>query len=71
MVQQGSLEGLVTVKDVLRFNATSASDSSTLESDMSVWDSGALTAALEDTWLWMQQGWQDVVSRTRALFNGR
>ncbi|KZV93417.1 putative voltage-gated chloride channel (clc-a) [Exidia glandulosa HHB12029] len=71
VVSQGSLEGLVTVKDVLRFNATSASDTSTLESDMSIWDSGALTAALEDTWLWMQEGWRDGLSRTQALFGRR
>ncbi|EJD52833.1 hypothetical protein AURDEDRAFT_111372 [Auricularia subglabra TFB-10046 SS5] len=68
--QHGSLVGLVSVKDVLRFNATTVSDSSTLEGEMSIWDSGALTGALEDTWLWLQQEWQDLVVRTQHALSG-
>lgn len=63
--QYGSLKGLVTVKDVLRFNAMSeAAGNDTLDSEATLWDSGALTGALEDVWLGVQQTWQDVVAWT-------
>jgi len=53
--QHGRLVGLVTVKDVLRYNAsTNSSDSARVASDTSIWDSGALSQLLEDVWLWLQ-----------------
>ncbi|KAH7108024.1 chloride channel [Auriculariales sp. MPI-PUGE-AT-0066] len=62
--QYGSLQGLVTVKDVLRFNAMSeAQGSERLEDDVSIWESGALTAALEDIWLGVQSVWNDIIAR--------
>lgn len=43
----GSLKGLVTVKDVLRFNLTEGSDNHRHR-----WDNGEFEAALEVTWNW-------------------
>ncbi|KAF8837685.1 hypothetical protein BDN67DRAFT_1026839 [Paxillus ammoniavirescens] len=45
--EQGSLKGLVTVKDVLRFSVTEKS-----EGDQPLWDVGELEAALEVMWNW-------------------
>ncbi|KAF9227018.1 Cl-channel protein [Gyrodon lividus] len=45
--EQGSLKGLVTVKDVLRFSVTEKS-----EGDQQLWDVGEFEAILEVMWNW-------------------
>jgi chloride channel 3/4/5 len=47
--EHGSLKGLVTVKDVLRFNAAEERDGD-LE-----WDAGELEAILDVMWKWVAE----------------
>jgi len=58
----GSLRGLVTVKDVLRFNLTEKS-----ESDQQHWNSGEFEAALEVTWNWAVGMVDDFVEWCRGI----
>ncbi|KAH0828174.1 chloride channel [Lanmaoa asiatica] len=58
----GSLRGLVTVKDVLRFNLTEKS-----ESDQQHWDNGEFEAALEVTWNWAIGTVDDFVEWCRGI----
>ena len=58
----GALKGLVTVKDVLRFNLTEK-----FESDQSHWDNGEFEAALEVTWNWAAGIVDDLVERCRGI----
>lgn len=58
----GSLKGLVTVKDVLRFNLTEKS-----ESDQPHWDNGEFEAALEVTWNWAVGAMDDFATWCRSI----
>lgn len=58
----GSLRGLVTVKDLLRFNLTENA-----ESDQQHWDNGEFEAALEVTWNWVVGMVNDFVEWCRGI----
>ncbi|KAF8554241.1 hypothetical protein OG21DRAFT_1462931 [Imleria badia] len=58
----GSLRGLVTVKDLLRFNLTENT-----ESDEQHWDNGEFEAALEVTWNWAVGVVNDFVEWCRGI----
>lgn len=60
--EQGSLKGLVTVKDVLRFNLTEKP-----ESDQKHWDNGEFEAALEVMWNWVAGMVDNFAKRCRAI----
>lgn len=62
MEEQGVLKGLVTVKDVLRFNATTE----TAESDQR-WSSGDFEAALEVMWNWVAGITERAIDRWRSI----
>ncbi|ELU37695.1 Cl-channel protein [Rhizoctonia solani AG-1 IA] len=61
----GSLAGLITVKDVLRFMASSEHAHSATGS---VWDNpGELDALLEEAWLWAGNLWRSILATSRLL----
>ncbi|KAH7339880.1 Cl-channel protein [Rhizoctonia solani] len=61
---QGSLAGLITVKDVLRF-AVSNEDA---HAGPSVWDNqGELDALLEEAWLWAGDIWRRTLAMGRQI----
>ncbi|CEL60646.1 putative chloride channel protein UM03490-D OS=Ustilago maydis (strain 521 / FGSC 9021) GN=UM11084,2 PE=3 SV=1 [Rhizoctonia solani AG-1 IB] len=61
----GSLVGLITVKDVLRFMASREHAHSTTGS---VWDNpGELDALLEEAWLWAGNLWRKIVTMSRRI----
>lgn len=64
--EQGMLKGLVTVKDVLRFNATTEAT----ESDER-WGSGDFEAALEVMWNWGAGVTESVVDRWRSILRSQ
>jgi chloride channel 3/4/5 len=61
----GSLAGLITVKDVLRFIVSSEHSHPTNDS---VWnDPGGLDGLLEEAWLWTGNVWRRTYSAARRL----
>ncbi|KAF8712293.1 chloride channel, partial [Rhizoctonia solani] len=61
----GSLAGLITVKDVLRFMASSEHAHSATGS---VWDNpGELDALLEEAWLWAGNLWRSILATSRRI----
>ncbi|QRV79660.1 ClC voltage-gated chloride channel protein [Ceratobasidium sp. AG-Ba] len=66
---RGSLAGLITVKDVLRFIVSSEHSHPT---PGSVWnDPGALDGLLEEVWLWAGNLWRQTYSAVRRVFRRR
>ncbi|KAL4073717.1 chloride channel [Scleroderma citrinum] len=60
--EQGMLKGLVTVKDVLRFNATTGTSESNQR-----WSSGDFEAVLEVMWNWAQGVTESVIDRWKSM----
>ncbi|KAL5631205.1 hypothetical protein ACGC1H_006896 [Rhizoctonia solani] len=62
---QGSLAGLITVKDVLRFMVSSEHAH---PASRSVWDNqGELDAILEEAWLWAGNLWRSILAMGRRI----
>lgn len=66
MEQFGRLQGLITVKDVLRFSASLEHAHEATET----WDDyrGSLNTLLEESWVWTSDLWQQILGRGRNIF---
>lgn len=66
MEEQGVLKGLVTVKDVLRFNATTEMTGSDEQ-----WSTGDFEAVLEVMWNWGTGVTESAVDRWRSILRSQ